>query len=172
MSENNATTPPAATGPDLEKLRAEAAQQAREEERARCAGIRSLAKGFTGKVPGIDAVAQAALDEGLSIAEAQAKILGHVEANLDKVAHQNARAQDEAATPEVPAAPAPSTAPATTVVDDGDEDATDDESLKAQWGADADLRADFLGDFETFAAYRRAKAEGRFEVYGQTGRIG
>ncbi len=40
----------------------------------------------------------------------------------------------------------------------------DKEILKAKWDGDANLREEFLQDFEAFAAYSEAEAKGRFRV--------
>lgn len=46
-----------------------------------------------------------------------------------------------------------------------DEYATDKES-KRQWEADADIRAEFLGDYESFKHFRRSEAQGLHTILG------
>jgi len=138
----------------------EVREKALAEERTRVAAIRKMGEGMEA-VPGIGSVIQGCLDEGATVAQAQAKVLGHVQANLDKVGHRNARAEDEAESPDVPVLVP---APGKEAVSEDDGLPPEDEELKAEWRAlGKEGRAEFLGDFETFRAYTLAKAEGRFD---------
>ena len=160
-------TPAATPAVDLERVTAEARTKAIGEERQRVAAVQKLGMGMDA-VPGLAAIIQACIDDGTQLAEAQAKVLGHIQANLGKVGHRNARAQDEAAAPAVPVT-APPAAPAKVAAEDGDE--ADEETMQKAWKSDGDLRAEFLGDFDSYKAYTQAKALGRFEAYGAMGKL-
>ena len=160
MENPNGTTPAAAeaVGVDVDRLRAEARDSAISEERARVSGIEALGLNM-GSVPGMADLIRGCIADGVSVVEAQARVIGHMQASMAAIEHRRARAEDEATTPDVPVTSPGSDEPTRVQ----DEDETGEETLRAEWNRNAALRSEFMQDFETFRAYRVARSAGRFE---------
>jgi capsid assembly protease len=116
---------------------------ARAEERARCAAVMAAAR------PGFETMAQLAVAEGWS-AETFARAQAAAEPAVKAAAA--AAFRDSLPAPVAAAEPAPQSA---------------EDRARASWEADADLRAEFGGQFASYVAFTKAEAAGRVKRIGQ-----
>lgn len=126
-------------------------------ERARLAGIDAAAAGYT--KGNEELIASLKADPTKGPGDAAVAILAAERAKGPKVLEQMRADETGAAKP--PAAP--NAAPGTP---DTGAATTPEEKQRARWDGDANLRAEFGGDFAVFQAYEAAAAKGRVKVLG------